>query len=391
VNLVDLLALAAIAIATVIGFRIGALRQIGALTGAFLGLAVTFLITTVVFTLLPDIDALSRAITTLVLGLVAMLLGRQVGVNIASRALPEADPDAAWWHGIDRAGGVVVAGCQAVLIMWVVAGLMSLGVHPKFAATIDRSFVVSALSSVAPKPGAVAQRLQRSVLNSEAVNLLATLGVSMEPARLPSGERSKRIATNAQPSTMKVVTTGCEWQSQGSGVVIADHYVVTNAHVVDGGHNVSVVDGQGATHDARVVGFQARLDAALLYVPELTAPALDWTSGAVARGDVGIALGYPGGGPLVATRASVNRQTLTTGVDPATGAPIARQVVELHSRVAPGDSGGPFVLTDGTIGGIVFAESPDKAAIGYALPVADVSAFVDPLIGRKAPVNVGPC
>jgi hypothetical protein len=56
-----------------------------------------------------------------------------------------------------------------------------------------------------------------------------------------------------------------------------------------------------------------------------------------------------------------------------------------------GDSGGPFVLTDGTIGGLIFAESQTQEEVGYALAPLDVAARVGPAVGSTEAVSTGDC
>jgi hypothetical protein len=59
--------------------------------------------------------------------------------------------------------------------------------------------------------------------------------------------------------------------------------------------------------------------------------------------------------------------------------------------VDQGDSGGPFVLTDGTVGGVVFAEARTNDDVGYALTATSVATAVQPRIGRTGAVSTGAC
>ena len=63
----------------------------------------------------------------------------------------------------------------------------------------------------------------------------------------------------------------------------------------------------------------------------------------------------------------------------------------MHATIDRGDSGGPFVLTDGTIGGLIFAEARTDETIGYALAPLDVANRVAPAIGRTDAVPTGEC
>ena len=45
---------------------------------------------------------------------------------------------------------------------------------------------------------------------------------------------------------------------------------------------------------------------------------------------------------------------------------VTRSIVELRATIERGDSGGPFVLADGTVGGVIFAQSKTDSSVGYA-------------------------
>jgi S1-C subfamily serine protease len=66
-------------------------------------------------------------------------------------------------------------------------------------------------------------------------------------------------------------------------------------------------------------------------------------------------------------------------------------VYELQALVRPGNSGGPFVTTDGDVAGVVFAASTTEDDVGYALTAAETEPEIDRARGRTAPVSTGPC
>ena len=66
-------------------------------------------------------------------------------------------------------------------------------------------------------------------------------------------------------------------------------------------------------------------------------------------------------------------------------------MLELRAAIEPGASGGPLVLPNGTVGGVVFAESRTDEAVGYALDPAAVALAIGPGIGETAAVDTGPC
>ncbi len=133
------------------------------------------------------------------------------------------------------------------------------------------------------------------------------------------------------------------------------------------------------------------LDVALLWANGLEAPALTFTNAEPRRGDLGATVGFPGGRDETVERATVAAVYFATGLDVTEKARVTRRIIELRSQVEPGDSGGPFVLEDGTVGGVVFAESRVDPLVGYALSPLEVLEQVSPAIGKQTSVPSGPC
>ena len=168
---------------------------------------------------------------------------------------------------------------------------------------------------------------------------------------------------------------------------------MTNAHVVAGARDggIVVLTAAGRRDDARVVLFDPSLDVALLLVNGLDARPLRFAASDPIRGAVGAALGFPGGGPLRVVPAAVGGEYRATGRDIYGEARVDRNILELQAQIDRGDSGGPFVLQDGTIGGIVFAEARTDPDVGYALSATSVATRVTPAVGREAAVSTGSC
>jgi S1-C subfamily serine protease len=137
--------------------------------------------------------------------------------------------------------------------------------------------------------------------------------------------------------------------------------------------------------------FDPKLDVALLYAPQADAPAMRFATADPRRGTVGAALGFARGGPLVVLPAGVTGEYPAQGRDIYGKTLVTRDIVELRAGVEPGDSGGPLILEDGTIGGLVFAESRTDDSVGYALTPTSVAVRVEPGIGRTGGVDTGAC
>ena len=194
---------------------------------------------------------------------------------------------------------------------------------------------------------------------------------------------------DAAGSVVRILGTACGLGVEGSGWVVADGLVVTNAHVVAGQDDTTVqVRGSGAHLDARAVAFDTDDDVAILRVPGLDAPRLRVRS-SVPSGTAGALLGFPQNGPYDVRPIRVG-QTRETLADDAYGrGPVRRSIVPLRGRVRHGNSGGPLVDAKGRVMGTVFASTVggDRAG-GYAIPNQVVR---DVLRNAGATVSTGPC
>jgi S1-C subfamily serine protease len=189
---------------------------------------------------------------------------------------------------------------------------------------------------------------------------------------------------------LRVVADGCDQRSSGTSVVVASNYLVTNAHVVTGARSV-LVQTSSDSFKATVVLLDLDLDIALLHADGVRAPPLTFTSTEPKRGALAAAIGYPGGGNETVLPATVATAYYAQGLSVSAKSRVTRRIIELRSSVRPGDSGGPLVLENGTVGGVVFAESKVDPTVGYALSPLDVWQRVRPAIGRTAAVSPGPC
>ena len=126
-------------------------------------------------------------------------------------------------------------------------------------------------------------------------------------------------------------------------------------------------------------------------VPDVGGIPLRFAAADPERGALGAALGYPGGRGLTVVPAAVTGSYPAVGRDIYGEATVSRTIIELRADIAQGDSGGPFVLADGSIGGLVYAEARTDEAVGYALSPTSVATRIAPAFGRTEAVATGSC
>jgi S1-C subfamily serine protease len=390
VNLFDLGALFLLVVAVILGYRSGALPQVGGLVGAILGGALTILALPLLEGLLEPLDPAARGIIVLVLLLLAIGGGEGIGSSIGRYGAYRLGPGLL--GRVDRLAGGLLGAAQAILVVWLAGGLLAAGPVPRLAAQAQTSSTLRAMSEFLPAPTEIALGLGRLLDASRLPDVFVGLEpLPAAPVDRPDDPRARAIAAPAEGSTVKVTAQTCGALSSGTGFAVATDYVVTNAHVVAGGRTVRV-SLAGSPFDAEVVLFDPELDVALLWVPRLPAPALRFAVTNPERGDAGAALGFPGGGGMAIVPAAVARQLGDArGLDIYGEHPVTRQILELRAAIERGDSGGPFVLADGTVGGVVFAEARTNEDVGYALTAQSVAVRIQPSIGRTSEVPLGEC
>lgn len=388
-NPIDLAAIALVVVSVILGFRSGALPQLGGLMGAVAGGGAVLLAVPLFQDAIEALEPPVRGFAVLGALLLAIAFGEAVGSGIGRSIGGRLG--AGLFGALDRTAGAFVGAAQALLIVWLAGGLLANGPLPGLAGRAQTSVTVRTLSAILPPPTELAAGLGR-VLNDSG---LPDVFVGLEPLPAPPVARPadpevRAIARAAEDSTVKVIAETCGRLSTGSGFAVGEGYLVTNAHVVAGGEAVSVsVDGRLA--DAVVVIFDPDIDVALLWAPETGAPPLRLATSDPVRGAGGAALGYPGGGGLTVVAAAVADDYDARGRDIYGTRPVTRRVLELRAQVERGNSGGPFVLADGTVGGMIFAEARSDEDVGYALAASAVAGRINPGIGEQTAVPTGEC
>jgi len=389
---VDVIAVLLVVVALILGWRSGAIPQVGGLLGAVGGGAAAILALPFLAHQLADIEPTIRPIAVL-LGLLGMVaLGESGGAALGravSRRLGDGVLGAA-----DRAAGAGLGVAQALLIVWLAGGLLAAGPFPRLAEAAGNSTAVRLIAAVLPPPTEIAVGLGR-LLDATG---LPDVFIGFEPLPAPPVDRpndlaARAIAAIAEASTLKVSAATCGLSTVGTGFVIAPGYVVTNAHVVAGAgpSGVRIRTPGGTVRDAVTVLIDPQLDVALLHVNGLLALPLRFATTDPGRGAIGATLGYPGGGALTILPAAVAGRYPATGRDIYGQGTVRRDILELRAPIERGDSGGPLVLSDGSVGGVVFAKARTIRDVGYALAAREVADRVEPAIGRTAAVDTGAC
>lgn len=188
------------------------------------------------------------------------------------------------------------------------------------------------------------------------------------------------VAASLGPSVLQVETN----LGQGSGVVYADGFVMTNHHVVDGASQVRVRSSDGRTFEADVVGSDERNDVAVLSIGSDSGLAV----APLARGQelvvgqLAVAIGSP----------FQLSQTVTAGIVSALNRPVANAaggfnaMIQTDAPINPGNSGGALADGSGAVIGINTSIRTDgtgngNLGIGFAVPIDTALAVAERITG----------
>lgn len=170
----------------------------------------------------------------------------------------------------------------------------------------------------------------------------------------------------------------------GSGMIYdRDGHVVTNFHVIQEGTRWLVSLADESEWEARLVGFEADRDLAVLKIDvpsERLKPIAVGTSRDLQVGQKVYAIGNPFGFDQTLTVGVVS--ALNREINAVTGRKI-RGVIQTDAAINPGNSGGPLLDSAGRLIGVntqIASPSGASVGIGFAVPVDIVNEIVPDLI-----------
>ena len=196
-----------------------------------------------------------------------------------------------------------------------------------------------------------------------------------------SGLSIPEIAQRVSPAVVGVVSDSGTAVSYGSGIIISENgYLVTNAHVIEGGKELSVITKEGEEFTASVVGSDRQTDLAVLKVDATGLPsAVFGDSDELVVGELAVAIGNPMSMELFGS--------VTAGVISALDRQIVMEdrtmvLLQTDAAINPGNSGGPLINEYGQVIGINSSRlsSSTYNGIGFAIPINNALPVVEDLI-----------
>lgn len=361
-NILDLALIAGTTFAAIGGWRLGFLRRFAGWLGVAAGvtLGVVFLPS-----LINGLGITNDSLTFVVGGMflvglasAGQALGNAVGSLIRS-GMKRSDP------GItDSVGGAVLGVLAVGVVIWLLFPVMVRAQGWPSRIALGSTVTRSVAEALPPPPGQV-DTLVRQLAGGHFPTLFDRLTPAPDISEPPSDvEFDPDVYRSATASVVRVEAPACGHLQSGSGFLVADGLVVTNAHVVAGAEDTLVSTNDGSSIEATVVHFDPATDIAVLRAP-IDAPTLPL--GEPGLDDRGLVMGFPGGGKFDPSPFMVAQMVHANGRDIYDRLAVRRDLLVLGSALAPGDSGSAVLRDDGHVIGVAVAIAPDRPGVAYAL------------------------
>ena len=370
-SFLDIALLVAIALAILGGYRLGLITRVVSWIGLAAGLALAVWLLPRFLDQLDSTNSGLLLVLSIGLLLVGATLGQAIGFVVGGRLTPRRRDGA--FGAIDRVLGGMAGLVGVVIILWLVIPIFI--ASPGWLATqTSNSWIARTVENSLP-PAPDAMQALRSVVGQgsfpdvfDALRPTPNLGAPPESTGL-----SLQVAARVARSVVKVEGPACNKLQDGSGFVIGDGLIVTNAHVVAGERSTNILRDDGRRFDGTVIAFDPARDLAVVRVSGFDRPPLP-LSIAKSEGTSGGVFGHPGGEPLRIAPFKVARLINATGRDIYGSSKTERKVLEVSATLRPGDSGSALVNQQGEVIGIAFAIARDTPNVAYALTPSEVQA-----------------
>jgi S1-C subfamily serine protease len=385
---VDVIVVLLLVGACIAGVQRGFFASIGTFAGLAAGAFAAYWLTPLVSGWVPSPVWRGPAVLLTALGLVfaGAALGAAIGAALRSGA------DRLKLRGVERFLGGIASVVAAILALALVAPAIAAAGIPGVSSAVASSNILRGIEAATPAPVAAAlAQLRSAVLDDTLPGLGVLLGPgTVDPAppiALDDPELQRAAASVARISGNAYA---CGRGSAGSGFVIAEDRVVTNAHVL-AGVDTPIVELPGVpAREGRVVYFDPVDDLAVIAVDDLGADVLPF-SPTLAAGDAAVVQGYPFGGPFTMVSAGVESVGTVNVPDVYEQSWNPREIYALESTVRPGNSGGPLLTGEGTVAGVVFARAENDENLGYAMTMAELTPVAEQAAALANTVSTGSC
>ncbi|MDQ1529654.1 MAG: hypothetical protein QOK08_441 [Actinomycetota bacterium] len=387
--ILDLFLIALLVAYLIYGYQIGMVRSLCGIAGVVLGAIGAIILVPLVTAAVQDPTLRTGAILGAVLVLVIGGYWAGAAAGIAIQKMMKGRG----LRRIDRGLGAIVTTIVAALVVSMLSiSISGLGM-PAISQAIASSTVLRAINSVTPVPvQSFLAQVRSATVDQSLPQIAEAFGAGGGSTVIPNVATDTPTLSAAAKSVVRITGNAyaCGQSQSGSGFVVSQDRVITNAHVVAGVANPVVEVRGGPALQSTVVYFDPVGDLAVLSVPGLNLNPLP-LGATVTTGTNTVSDGYPYGGPFVSIPDGVNRVGTINVSNIYDTSQSPREVYSLAADVQEGDSGGPMLTTKGVVVGVVFAKGATTKNVGYAITMKSVAPVADKAAQLNTPVSSGRC
>ncbi len=265
-----------------------------------------------------------------------------------------------------------------VVIFMVVSSIFLYVLYMK--QTVDYENLNSKISEVKRDSQSQINDLSKNLLETEQelVSLgsqIGSLDTQLDELKASAGEDFSGIIEDSIKSVVTILTD----VSQGTGFIIDEEgYVVTNYHVMEGATAATVYTYDSTSHAVSLVGYEPKLDLALLKIEGNYEKLILGDSDDMQVGQKVIAIGNPLGLQFSVSQGIVSavHRKGANGLD---------IYIQTDAALNPGNSGGPLINTDGKVIGINNFKVGGSESLGFALE----SNYIEETVNEIAQNELG--
>ena len=387
---IDVLLALAVVAAFISGWRQGALSAVLSAVGVVAGLVIGLALAPFALDLAESQTVrivLLIALVVLFVGL-GNLVGVTVGGNLRGRVRSKGS------RTLDSALGATFQSVAVAAVLWFISIPLAASVPGEIGDGIRSSRVFGAIDAAAPEEASKLPARFAALLDESGLPpLVSPFSPGGAQVAAPDGSAVEpEVVEKLRPSVVHVMGDAetCRRRLMGTGFVIEDGYVLTNAHVVAGTERVAL-DTVVGVKPAQVVLFDPDTDIAVLRADELGLPELRWAEGELAVGDDAVVMGHPRSGPFEAAPVRIRGKLEIAGPDIYTTGRVEREAYTIRGNIRQGNSGGPLLTPSGEVAGMIFGASLDTSETGYALTAHQVQQRVGDVRSLTRPADTQAC
>ena len=202
------------------------------------------------------------------------------------------------------------------------------------------------------------------------------------PENKDGGYNTTDIYEKVNPSVVSITVYGSQSISalgSGTGIIMTDDgYIITNAHVVEGGTSVNVVFHDDTNVNGRIIGMDTTTDLAVIKVEKRGLKAAEFgDSDALKMGERVVAIGNAGGFSGTITQGIISGLNRDLGEGAR-----SLKLIQVDAAINPGNSGGPLINRFGQVVGINSSKiaSVEYEGIGFAIPITEAMPILENIV-----------